>query len=434
LEEALYWFKKGAELENPNSAFNAALAFANGTGCLVDYVAARAYYELAARGGLSQADQNLGVLFYEGKGGEVQKDEALRCFKSGSLRGSFLSSGSVSNMNEKAEVLDLGLQKPIAFAYLLIAERQAEKLGHKEDQIVVLKKEKQSTLTDDEIYEAISFLEINWETLPEVVPEVLVEFFKTRELTEANKLKADYWQRIVHKSETSELMKPQDFTTHSNLNSIPKVTAEFVDRLPALGFTQRQVHGLFVLSGLYIGSPTSQEELDQHATAFAEILPTDRNLIIDHLVSDYFEEYISQLEELCYRSGLEFGFQPVIVDGVTTSWSLLTPRNHGLLNAEVKEISNLAATSKLFGSLLEALGESTFRQSRSLKEAHLAGVYQMQLMAIADNAAAQQVRRLLMDLSPLVIGYIFRSIIGNRLEYFLGLLPEQVYPVSPSWT
>ena len=90
------------------------------------------------------------------------------------------------------------------------------------------------------------------------------------------------------------------------------------------------------------------------------------------------------------------------------------------------KIEKLADASRLFQSFLFALGESTYRQNRSMKEAFLAGVYQMQHMGQIDLFAVQQISNLIFTSAPLVIGHAFQAITQNTIEYSLSCEVEQI--------
>lgn len=79
----------------------------------------------------------------------------------------------------------------------------------------------------------------------------------------------------------------------------------------------------------------------------------------------------------------------------------------------------------LFQSLLTALGESTFRQKRSMKEAFLSGIYQMQLMGKIDLSAVQQLSSLINTAAPPLIAHAFRAFTANTIDDSLGCEREQ---------
>lgn len=49
---------------------------------------------------------------------------------------------------------------------------------------------------------------------------------------------------------------------HTDFSGLPDQTKQFVQRLLELGVDRTRVHGLFVLLGLYAGTPRPQDEIE----------------------------------------------------------------------------------------------------------------------------------------------------------------------------
>ena len=426
LSEALSWFRKAAGKGYERSALNAGLAYAYGRGTGVNYAKAREYYSIAAEAGLTSAIHNLGVLYCDGKGGDVDKEAAFNCFNASAAQGSFLSSQSISKMFAAGEIRDIEPNPSLELAWLMIADQQAKELGHTESSIIARKKQLIHELSEDEKRGAITTLEVLGETQPRWVSDILAEQYESGDIVWRDLEKSAFWRNQI---EVSSLV-PEDqavaLTTDTDLSSLPKSTRQLVERLPQLGFSEQQVHGLFVMVGLYAGTPRTVEEIQELYSAIQKVLPHDQSAIINHLVDEFFEEYQLPLEEFCFRSGYDFEFQPIECMKGMEPANLLMLRDHGLLDAEVSGVNKLASASRLFQSFLTALGESTFRQKRSIKEAFLAGVYQMQHMAQLDLHAVQQLSQIISTSSPLVIGHLFTAITRNSIDYTLGCENEQM--------
>ena len=426
LAEALSWYRKAAEQGYEKSALNAGLAYAYGRGTEINYAKAREYYSIAAEAGLTNAIHNLGVLYCEGKGGDVDKEAAFNCFNAAAAQGSFLSSQSLSKMFAAGEIRDIEPNPSLELAWLMIADQQAKELGHTESSIIARKKQLIDELSGDEKQGAITTLEVLGETQPRWVSDILAEQYESGDIVGRDQEKSAFWRNQI---EVNSLI-PEDqaaaLTTDTDLSSLPKLTQQLVDRLPHLGFSEQQIHGLFVMVGLYVGTPRTAEEYKDIHSAIQKALPHEQNVVINHLVDDFFEEYQLPLEEFCFRSGYDFEFRPIeLIKGVDPA-HLLEPRDHCLLDTEVRGIQKLIDASRLFQSFLTALGDSTYRQKRSIKEAFLAGIYQMQHMAQIDLSAVQQLGQVIATSSPLIIGHVFRAITHGSIDYTLGCEDEQI--------
>lgn len=430
LAEALRWFEQASDLGCENSAFNAGLAYADGRGGHIDYAKARHYYSIAAEAGLTNAIHNLGVLYCDGKGGGVDKEAAFNCFNTAAAQGSFLSSQSLSKMFAAGDVKNIAPNRSLELAWIMIAEQQATDLGHIESSILATKRQLLLELSDDERYSAIAILGVIGETNPRWVSTILADQYESGGILEPDPEKSNFWRKRAEVDSAAPNRQAASLRTHTDLLSLPKTTQAFVDWLPRLGFSEQQIHGLFVLVGLYAGAPISQEEMEKLMAALDVVIPIDRTVIIDHLVREFFEEYLRPIEEFCYRSGFEFSFKPIKMGDDMDPMYLFNPRDHGLLENSITSVNTLLDASRLFSSLLTALGESTCRQERSLKEAYVAGIYQIQGMAQIDHSVAQQLRHTIQASLPLVIGQVFSAITQNTLDYTMDCERVQVALLS----
>ena len=426
LAQALVLYEKAANQGYISSAHNAGLAYANGLGTEIDYEKARYYYAIAADAGLTSAIHNLGVLHCEGKGGDTDKEAAFNCFNSAAAQGSFLSSQSLSKMFAAGEVKDIPPNKSLELAWLMIAEQQAKELGQIQPSIISAKKQLLQKLVEDEKISAISILEVIGETTPKWVSSVLSDQYKSGDIVEVNPKKAEYWQNRIDDPSKPQGENTAGLSTDADLASLPKPTQKFIEWLPKLGLNEQQIHGLFVLVGFYTGTPRTAEELAEVITPIQQVLPHDRDTIINHMVDEFFEEYQFPLDEFCHRSGYEFELRPIQVIKDMDPIYLLKLQDRGLLDPSVHNIEKLTDASRLFQSFLSALGESTHRQNRSIKEAFLAGVYQMQHMGQIDLFAVQQISNLISTSAPLVIGHALQAITQNTIEYSLSCEVEQI--------
>ncbi|MDC1425972.1 hypothetical protein N8339_03280 [Gammaproteobacteria bacterium] len=426
LSQALSLYEKAANRGHISSAQNAGLAYANGRGTEIDYEKARHYYAIAAEGGLISASHNLGVLYCEGKGGDTDKEAAFNCFNVAAAQGSFLSSQSLSKMFAAGEVKNIPPNKSLELAWLMIAEQQAKELGQIQPSILSAKKHLMQELAEDEKIGAISILELIGETTLKWVSSVLTDQYKSGDIVEVNPEKAEYWQNQSDGPSEPQGENTAGLSTDTDLASLPKPIQKFVEWLPKLGLNEQQIHGLFVLVGFYTGTPRTAAELAEVVTPIQQALPHDRDTIINHMVDEFFEEYQFPLDEFCYRSGYKFELRPIQVIKDMDAIYLLKFQDRGLLDPSVNKIEKLADASRLFQSFLFALGESTYRQNRSMKEAFLAGVYQMQHMGQIDLFAVQQISNLISTSAPLVVGHAFQAITQNTIEYSLSCEVEQI--------
>lgn len=212
----------------------------------------------------------------------------------------------------------------------------------------------------------------------------------------------------------------------SDLLKLPVATQEFAKRICEFGFSRSQIHGLFVFLGLYAGTPRPQDEMLEVINNMQSVVPTDREMKIDKLVGDFYNGYESVINELYLRSGLNLTLREMRVSEKTPPITIIKPDDSGLLDASVNGVNKLVEASRLIWSLLESLGHSTERRDKSLVDAFLCGVFQMQLYTVSDVKGSQQLSIMLTSFLPLIIGQIFNTLKQNTLDYFSGLLNLQV--------
>ena len=212
----------------------------------------------------------------------------------------------------------------------------------------------------------------------------------------------------------------------SDLIGLPDDTKAMAQRLFSLGLDRPQVHGFFVMLGLYAGAPETQEKIDQLFSHVNKLLPLDRSKNIDEVVGHVYDGYDRQINEFCFRSGVELNFRKIEIQGVAKTISVVNPRNEGLLDTTVLSIDYLAGSSRLYGSFINSLGQPTLRRGASLFESFSCGVIQMQLYARSDVNGARQLALLIREGLPLFWGRCFRSVVTGNVEYFLSLIDEQI--------
>ena len=212
----------------------------------------------------------------------------------------------------------------------------------------------------------------------------------------------------------------------SDFADVPVETQAFARTLCDFGLSRIQVHGFFVLFGLDIGTPRAESELKDLTNNAQIVVPHDRSINLEERVGDFYDGYESILNEFYLRSGVTLNIREVRFGDSANPVSILYPRDQGLLDSSVSSINKLSDSSRLMWSLLEALGQSTALQERSLLDAFLCGVFQMQLHAIFDVSGAQQLNSILTSYPPLVLGEMFKSLTLGSCNRLHGYLPLQV--------
>jgi hypothetical protein len=212
----------------------------------------------------------------------------------------------------------------------------------------------------------------------------------------------------------------------SDLNGLPVATQNFVKRICEFGFSRAQIHGIFVLLGLYEGTPATAEEIDQRRISLQDVVPSDREKNMDEQVGEFYDGYDAVINEFYLRLGVELTFRDIYVPENGDPIRIVRAYDYGLLEESINGAQKLADSSRLYWSLIENLGKPTERRNRSLHDAFLCGVFQMLLYAEADVEGSRQLSLILTESQPLVIGEISRSLRSNTLDYFSGLLNLQI--------
>ena len=426
LQAALDWYEKAAGMGNGDSAYNAGQAFERGHGTEIDYEAARKYYLISAEAGLTSALHNLGALNFNGQGGPVDKGAAFKFYNKAAGQGSFLSSFSISKMFAAGEVPNLGSNVGFEFAWILIAEKQAGQLGQRDSGIESRKKQMATALAPEEAADTIFMLEEAGKSLTNCVPEILATLYESGELVEQDVVKAGQWRERIPIFDELKDSAQASLRSPNDLVELPKSTESFVRWLPNLGLDDQQIHGLFVLVGLYVGAPRNEEDLPEIMTSIEKVLPIDRKVELNYLVEDFYEGYDAELAEFCLKSGAEFSFRPITIRDDMDPTYIIRPQDSDLLTPIDGSMEKLADSSRLYLSLLTRLGEPTLRQERSLKESLLAGLFQIGLLAKADVSGAQQIAEVLSYKKPLLIGQLFNAICYDSIDYCSKCEVEQV--------
>jgi hypothetical protein len=90
----------------------------------------------------------------------------------------------------------------------------------------------------------------------------------------------------------------------SDLLGLPVSTQEFAKKICTFEFSRSQIHGLFVLLGLYAGTPRTQDEIIGVIKNLQSVVPTDRETNIDEQVGDFYDGYDPVIDE--YYLNLSF--------------------------------------------------------------------------------------------------------------------------------
>ena len=212
----------------------------------------------------------------------------------------------------------------------------------------------------------------------------------------------------------------------ADLFNLPMQTCQFIERLLSLGLDQTRIHGFFVMLGIYAGSPNTQETIDNIFSNLNLFLPTDRSKNIDEVVGHLYDGYDRELNEFCYRSGIEFEFRKISIPNVDKTISIVNLRDEGLLNTDVKTIEKLVDANRLFDAFLIALGKSSVKRNANLLEAFTLGIFQIQLHAKFDVSGARQVAFAIKNYLPYFYSRCFKALLSGQVEYFLELQNDQI--------
>jgi hypothetical protein len=212
----------------------------------------------------------------------------------------------------------------------------------------------------------------------------------------------------------------------SDFLKLPPHTRRFVERIHRDGLDRVRVHGVFVLLGLYAGTPDTKENIDELFKTLNFVVPVDRTKNIDEVVGHIYDGYDREISEFCYRSGAELEFREIKIPDVEKSFYVVDLRNHGLFDVDIMSIEKLADAFNLCDAFILAGGQSTARRQASLVEAFSCGVMQTQLNARIDVGGSRQIAQLLRSYLPLTYAQYFSTLRSNGIEYFLGLERGQV--------
>ena len=212
----------------------------------------------------------------------------------------------------------------------------------------------------------------------------------------------------------------------SDFKNLPTETQLFAQRLADLGFDRTRVFGLFVMLGIYVGAPNTQEKLDALFSALQLLLPTDRTKNIDEEIGHLYDGYDQQLNEFCFRSGIKFTFREVIVPKVEKPFYIVYLKDEGLLDKNIKSVQKLAEATRLFDSFILSLGQSSVKRDATLLEAFQCGVFQIQLHAQIDTKGSMQIAEVIKGLMSPFFSRCFSTLLSGKVDYFLGLESGQI--------
>ena len=215
-------------------------------------------------------------------------------------------------------------------------------------------------------------------------------------------------------------MKDADFV------SLPIETRQFVSRLSDLGMDRTRIYGLFVMLGVYSGAPNTKEELDALFSRLSVILPIDRSKNIDEVIGHIYDGYDRELNEFCYRSGVDFEFREIKIPNVEKTFSIIYLKDEGLLKTNVQSVEKLVDATRLYDSFLLALGSSSVKRNATLLEAFTCGIFQIQLLAKIDISGSRQIAEAIRGFLPLFYARCFVTLINNSIVYFMGLGDSQI--------
>ena len=214
---------------------------------------------------------------------------------------------------------------------------------------------------------------------------------------------------------------------------LPQSTRLFVDRLVQLGFDRERVFGFFTLIGLYAGAPNTQDKLQDLFAKLETLLPIDRTKNLDEIVGDVYNGYDREINEFCYRSGLNadfFGFREIKIPNTNKSIFVINPKDEGVLGTDVLAVNKLSDATRLFDAFILALGKQSSSRGASLLEAFQCGIFQIQLLASSDVNGSMQIAKAIRSLLPPLFSRCFNSFTSAQVDYFLGLETGQLALLS----
>ena len=215
----------------------------------------------------------------------------------------------------------------------------------------------------------------------------------------------------------------------SDFLKLPAETRQFVFRLVDLGIDRTRIYGLFVMLGIYVGAPNTQEtqeEIDAFFSSSQLHLLIDRTKNIDEEIGHLYDGYDRQLNEFCFRSGIEFNFRKMTVPKDEESFYIVYLKDEGLLNKNIKSVERLADATKLFDSFIFSLGQSSVKRGASLIEAFCCGIFQIQLHSQSDIQGSRQIAMAIRGLMSPFFSMCFNTLISGKVDYFLELESGQI--------
>ena len=221
-------------------------------------------------------------------------------------------------------------------------------------------------------------------------------------------------------------MKDEKLWSESDFLRLPAETRKFALRLTDLGLDRTKVYGLFVMLGLYAGAPNTQEDIEALFSNLQIHLPIDRSKNLDEEIGHLYDGYDREINEFCFRSGVEFNFREINVPKVEKTFHIVYLQDEGLLNPNIKSIETLADSTRLFDSFIFSLGKSSVTREASLLEAFSCGVFQIQLHAQIDVQGSRQIAEVIKRLMSPFFSNCFKTLMSPELNYFLGLEAVQI--------
>ena len=212
----------------------------------------------------------------------------------------------------------------------------------------------------------------------------------------------------------------------SDFVKLPTETRKFVLRLVDLGLDRTKIYGLFVMLGLYAGAPNTQEDIEALFANLQIHLPIDRSKNLDEEIGHLYDGYDREINEFCFRSGIEFNFREINIPKVEKTFYIVYLQDEGLLNPKIKSIETLADSTRLFDSFIFSLGKSSMTREASLLEAFSCGVFQIQLHAQIDVQGSRQIAEVIKRLMSPFFSNCFKTLMSPELDYFLGLEAVQI--------
>ena len=212
----------------------------------------------------------------------------------------------------------------------------------------------------------------------------------------------------------------------SDFEGLPQHTQDFVARIHADGLDRVRIHGLFVMLGLCAGAPDTQEKLDALFNTLNVAVPIDRTKNIDELVGAVYSGYEPEISEFCYRSGMDFNFREIKIPQLEKIYHILELKDYGLFNINIKSIQKLVDATHLYDAFIEGIGRHTANRGASLVDAFGCGMFQIMLLARSDISGSRQIAALMQSAMPLIYSRYFSTLMGNQIDYFLGLERGQV--------